>query len=85
MEALTLVVSPLPMPQCLISRYGVTGITIFPDATPLRTKSGSTPSTAATVFISSVIIPLFASSIMLIYDAPIWIFVGCFLTLLTHI
>ncbi len=62
MEAFTLVRKPSPIPQNFTFRYGEMGMTILPSAIPLRTKSTGTPSSLATVFISSVMIPRFASS-----------------------
>ena len=54
------VLSPLPIPIGLVSRYGLTGITIRPFAIPRQIKSGVTPSAEATTFISLVMIPCFA-------------------------
>jgi hypothetical protein len=66
MFALTFVLSPLPMPIGLILWILLIGITVNPDEISEARLSGEMPSEMATSFISSVIIPFFASSILVI-------------------
>ena len=61
MVALTLVLSPAPIPAASMSLFTLEGITIVPSATDFNMKSSLTFSFLATVFISSVKIPFLAS------------------------
>jgi hypothetical protein len=66
MFALTFVLSLLPMPIGLILWILLIGITVNPDEISEARLSGEMPSEMATSFISLVIIPFFASSILVI-------------------
>src|SRR5256712_5116392 len=70
MLALTLVDNPRPTPIGLKSWRMFFGMIATPAAMRLRNSSGSTPSTAATYFISSVILPRPACSICVMGIAP---------------
>src|SRR6266571_9150398 len=71
MLALTLVDSPRPTPMGLKWCRMFLGMIAWPAAMRLRSSSGSTPSTAATYFISSVILPRPACSICVMGIAPL--------------
>src|SRR2546428_14184019 len=71
MWALTLGDSPRPTPIGLWPWRMFFGIIAWPAAMRLRSSSGSTPSTAATYFISSVILPRPACSICVMGIAPL--------------
>ena len=71
MFALTLTLSPFPIPRAFGECMGLKGITIFPSATLFLMISTSIFSDLAISFICSVIIPFFASDIWVICKTPI--------------